>query len=263
MKKLLFLLVLAGLVGCNGGSVSKDQLVKLLKDHPDILTSAIEAHPVEFLESMQKSVKMAQSEMQKKRAEEEKKKFEESFNNPLKPEIRSTEYFKGPKNAPITLIEYSDFECPYCSRGYRTYKEFMNKYSGKVRFVFKHLPLSFHKHAMIAAQYMEAARLQSPEKAWKLHDMLFENQQSLKSGGEDYLKKAVKKIGLNLKKLQGDINSKTVKERIAQDMAEAQKFGIQGTPGFILNGIPIKGAYPLSHFEKIIQTLKEKGKLSL
>lgn len=263
MKKLLFLLLVTGLMGCNGGGVSKDQLKKMLQDNPEILTAAIEAHPVEVLESFQKAVKSAQGEMAKKRAAEEKKKFEESFNNPLKPELRSTEYFKGPKNAPITLIEYSDFECPYCSRGYQTYKSFMNKYKGKVRFVFKHLPLSFHKHAMIAAQYMEASRLQDPKKSWKFHDAIFENQQGLKSGGEDFLKATAKKLGLNVKKLAADIHSPTVKSRISQDMAEAQKFGIQGTPGFVLNGIPIKGAYPLDYFVKIIDTLKQKGKLKL
>ncbi len=263
MKKFLSLLILIGLVGCNGNGMNKDALKKMLSENPDILTSAIEANPDKFLESMQKAIRLAQQKMQQKRAEAEKKAFEDSFNNPLKPEIRKVEYFKGPKNAPITLVEYSDFECPYCSRGYKTYKAFMDKYKGKVRFVFKHLPLSFHKHAMIAAQYVEAARLQNPEKAWKLHDIIFENQQGLKSGGEAFLKKEAKKLGLNVKKLAKDAKGSVVKERIAQDMAEAQKFGISGTPGFVLNGIPIKGAYPLSYFEKIVNKLVEKGKLKL
>ncbi len=264
MKKLLLPLMLLGLLGCNqGAGLDKDAVKKLLKENPDILTETIEANPAKFLESMQKAIKLAQGKMQQTRADAEKKSFEDSFKNPLKPEIRSDEYIKGPKNAPILLVEYSDFECPFCTRGYNTYKEFMKAYPGKIRFVFKHLPLSFHKQAMIAAQYMEAVRLQNVEGGWTFHDVVFENQDKLRSGGEGWLKQVAKKTGVNMKKLAKDINSSKVKDRIAADMKEAAKFGISGTPGFVINGIPIKGAYPLSHFKKIIDELVKKGLLKL
>ena len=264
MKKLLLPLMLLGLLGCNqGAGLNKDAVKKLLKENPEILTETIEANPAKFLESMQKAIKLAQGKMQQNRADQEKKTFEESFKNPLKPNFRADEFIKGPKNAPITLVEYSDFECPFCTRGYTTYKAFMKEYKGKVRFVFKHLPLSFHKQAMIAAQYMEAIRLQSPDKGWKFHDIVFENQDKLRSGGEGFLKKTAKKLGVHMGKVAKDINSPKVKARIAEDMKEAAKFGISGTPGFILNGIPIKGAYPLSHFKKIVGELTKKGLLKL
>jgi protein-disulfide isomerase len=116
---------------------------------------------------------------------------------------------------------------------------------------------------MIAAQYLEAIRLQNPKAGWKFHDMIFENQSKLKSGNEAWLKKIAKKLGMNMKRLAKDVKSDKVKARIAADMKEATKFGISGTPGFILNGIPIKGAYPLSHFKKIVGELTKRGLLKL
>jgi thiol-disulfide isomerase/thioredoxin len=144
----------------------KEQMTKLLKDDPKILTEAIEKHPVEILEALQKAAKNAQEEMGKKREEDEKKKLEESFDKPLMANIRSDESIRGVKEAPITLVEYSDFECPFCSRGYETVQALMKKYEGKIRFVYKHLPLSFHDKAMISAQYYVAIRLQDEKKAF-------------------------------------------------------------------------------------------------
>jgi protein-disulfide isomerase len=167
MKKSIFvLLALAMLTACT----SKDELKKMLKENPDIITDAIKANPTKFIDALNEAVKTAQEGEGKRREEDEKKALEESFNNPLTAELRSDESFRGNKDAPITLIEYSDFECPFCSRGYATVMELMKKYDGKIRFVYKHLPLSFHPQAMPAAQYYEAIRLQSPEKAWQFHD---------------------------------------------------------------------------------------------
>ena len=138
----------------------------------------------------------------------------------------------------------------------------MKKYPGKIRFVFKHLPLSFHPNAMISAKYYEAIGLQSPKKAFAFHDKLFSNQKKL-SQGETYLTQLAKEVGADMKRLKSDVHSVKVKAKIDEDMQEANKFSFQGTPGYIINGVPVKGAYPASHFEKIIATLQEKGTLQL
>jgi protein-disulfide isomerase len=241
---------------------SKDDLKKMMKENPEIITDAIEANPAKFIEALNKAVKTAQEGEGKKREEEEKKALEDSFNSPLQAEIRSDESFRGAANAPITLIEYSDFECPFCSRGFNTVMELMEKYKGKIRFAYKHLPLSFHQQAMPASQYYEAIRLQSPEKAWQFHDEIYKNQRKLQNG-EAYLKEAAKKLKVDMAKLAKDVKSEEVQKRIDADMAEAAKFGFQGTPGFLLNGIPVKGAYPTSHFEGLVDELTKRGKISL
>lgn len=257
-----FILLAAALVVATACTTSKDDLKKMLKENPDIITEAIEANPAKFIDALNNAVKTAQEGEGKRREEEEKKQLEASFNNPLVAEIRSDESFRGDKNAPITLIEYSDFECPFCSRGFNTVMELMNKYKGKIRFAYKHLPLSFHPQAMPASQYYEAIRLQNPDKAWQFHDAIYKNQRALQNG-EKFLEAEAKKLGVDMAKLKKDVKSDAVQSRIDADMAEAAKFGFQGTPGFLLNGIPVKGAYPASHFDGLIEELKKRGKISL
>lgn len=259
MKNLLLLLLITGLAT---SCMSEQKLTDMLKKNPKILHEAINADPAGFMETLQAAAQNAKAGMEKKRAEAEEKKLEDSFNNPLKPEIRSDESIRGAKGGPIVLVEYSDFECPFCKRGLSTVNEVLTKYKGKVQFIYKHLPLSFHANAMAAAQYYEAIRLQSEDKAFKFHDAIYAAQSKLKKG-ENFLKAEAKKLGVNMGKLAKDIKSEALNARIAADMEEAKKFGIQGTPGFVLNGVPIKGAYPIGYFEKIINELKKRGKLSL
>lgn len=258
---LLFVFAVASLSGCTGDAQFKDKLEKTLKEHPEVLVKAIEENPDKIIEALNNAVKKAQEGMAKKRDDDEKKVLEDSYNNPLKANIRSDENVRGEKTAPIVLIEYSDFECPFCARGYQTVTALLEKYGKNIQFIYKHLPLSFHPQAMISAEYYEAIRLQNPAKAWKFHDKVLENQRQL-STGENFLKKIAKDLGVDMTKLATDLKSKKVEERIKADMEEAQKFGFQGTPGFLLNGIPVKGAYPPDHFDKIIDELKKRNKLT-
>ncbi len=263
MKKLLIMLVLTSLyVGCSKDLGLKGKVATILKENPEILTEAIQANPAEIMVALQKAAENARGAMAKKREEEEKKKLERAYDQPLQPKIRKDETFRGNKNAAITLVEYSDFECPYCSRGFQTVLQLMKKYGKNLRFVYKHLPLSFHKNAMLASQYYEAIRLQNAEKAFKFHDEIYKNQKKLKQG-EKFLKDIAKKVGANMAKLAKNIKSKKVMDRIKEDQKEAASFGMQGTPGFVLNGIPVKGAYPVTHFDGIIEELKKRGKLKL
>lgn len=260
MKRLI--LAAAMVVLATACTTSKEDLTKMMKENPEIITEAIKANPAKFIDALNEAVRSAQEGDAKKREEEEKRALEDSFNNPIMASITEKDAIRGPKDAPLTLVEYSDFECPFCARGFNTVMELMEKYKGKIRFVYKHLPLSFHPNAMPASAYFEAIRFQSEEKAWEFHDRIYKDQRKLQNG-ESFLKTLAKELKVDMKKLEKDVKSEAVQQKIDADMAEAAKYGFQGTPGFLLNGVPVKGAYPTSHFENLVEELKKRGKVSL
>lgn len=234
-----------------GCSVNKNQLKKILAENPDIIFEAIEKNPGKYLEMSQKVQLEARKIAQEKQMEDMKKERDEDIKNPKVPEVSEGRAMRGPKDAPVLVVEYSDFECPYCSRGFNTVEEIRKKYGDKIRFMFKHLPLSFHKMAMPAAIRFEAIAMQNSEMAYKFHDEIFKNQSGL-SKGEVYLNDLASKVGANVAKMKKDMISEIVKKRIEADMAEAQKFNISGTPGFIVAGVALRGAYPVEEFVSII-----------
>lgn len=236
-------------------AVSKDELKRVFDKNPELILDVIKSNKKAVFEIISQAAQEEQMRRYKDEQEREKKDFEESFKSPKSPDL-SKARFRGSKDASLTLVEYSDFQCPYCARGFRTVEALRKKHGEKLRFVFKHLPLAMHPQAMPAAQYMEAAALQSEEKAWSFHDRCFENQDKL---GDEFFEKTAKELGLNWKKLKADAQTKEVKARIDADVEEAGKFGFSGTPAFLLNGIPVRGAFPLEHFDSIISRLESQS----
>ncbi len=237
--------------------ISRDDLEKALKANPDLVIEALRGQKKQLFELVNEAAQEEQLRRQKEEAEREKKEFEESFKNPLKAVIDENSLIRGKKDAKYTLVEYSDFQCPYCVRGFQTVEALRKKLGDDLRFVFKHLPLDFHPQAMPAAIFIEAAKLQSHEKAWKAHDIFFQNQAKL---GEDFYQKTAKELALDIERFKKDINSDAVKARVAADTEEAHKLGFSGTPGFLFNGIPVRGAYPVEHFEGVIKRIEAQGK---
>ncbi|MFV8248593.1 DsbA family protein [Bdellovibrio bacteriovorus] len=237
------------LVNC---APSAKQLKEAVEKDPSIVFAAIEKDPEQFIEVVNKAAQNAQRKAQEKAVAEEGKKRDDEFKNPLKPAIEEGRVIFGPKDAKVTIIEYSDFECPYCAKGHATVDEVMKAYPKDVRVVYKHLPLDFHPMAMPAAQYFEAIALQDAAKAEKFYNLVFENQGELRTKKEGALKDAAKKAGADMKKLEKDLNSEVVKKRIEADMEEARKFNFSGTPGFLINGVSLRGAYPFADFKEII-----------
>lgn len=261
LKSLIAVLVTVACgLAITGCTPSVSQMKKLIEDNPEILFGAIEKNPTKFLEVLDSAVKKAREAKQQEMVMAEEKKRDEEFKNPKKPDLNDKVAVLGDRNAPIVIVEYSDFECPFCAKGYRTVMKVKEAYGDKVAFVYKHLPLDFHPKARPAAEYYEAIALQDTIKAYKFHDVVFENQDKLRSDGNKYLDKVAKSLGVNLGKLKKDLKSDAVKSRIDADIAEARKFGFSGTPGFLINGVSLKGAYPFEDFKKIIDKhLKPKG----
>lgn len=235
-------------------AVSREDLKKALEANPDLVLSALrKAKKPEFFELVVEAQREYQLEKAKEEEAREREEFEKAFKDPFKPVVDAKTRVRGSAEAPITIIEYSDFQCQYCLRGFRTVEELRRKYGAKVRFVFKHLPLDFHPFAKPAAQWMEAVAVQSPEKAWLFHDKIFENQDKL---GDELFRKTVKELGLDVEKAAKDKDDKAVQDKIEADALEAKNFGFTGTPGFLVNGIPLRGAFPPAQFDKVIERLK-------
>lgn len=240
------------LVAMTACAPSAKQLKEAVEKDPSIVFVAIEKDPEKFIEVVNKAAQEAQKKTQDKSAQDEQKQRDDEFKNPLTPVIEEGRVIFGNKDAKVTIVEYSDFECPYCSKGHATVKQVMKEYGDKVRVVFKHLPLDFHPKALPAAKYFEAVAKQGDAKAEKFHDIVFENQNDLRAKGEAFLRDAAKKAGADLKKLEADLKTDAITKRIDADMEEAKKYNFSGTPGFLINGVSLRGAYPFPAFKEII-----------
>lgn len=193
-----------------------------------------------------------QEEQRKAQEKAEEQELEDQFKNPVKIEVGNSPV-TGAKNAKVTIIEFSDFQCPFCKRGKDTMEQILKAYPNDVRVVFKHMPLSFHKMAKPCALATIAAGKQG--KFWEMHNEFFDNQGSL---SDEFIVATAKKLGLNIDKFNADRGSKAAEEQLNADIALAGKNGISGTPGFFVNGVAVKGAYPFDHFKKIIDRWLQK-----
>ena len=162
-------------------------------------------------------------------------------------------------DAEITILEYSDFQCPFCSRAIPTMEQIKATYGDKVDIIFKHFPLGFHENAQKAAEASECARDQG--RFWEYHDMLFENQNDL---GLSSLKQYATDLGLDTGAFNNCLDSDEKAQKVKDDMAEGQAKGITGTPGFIIQGTDangrlmeetISGAQPYPAFEEVIELI--------
>lgn len=246
------LLVLSAVVLGFGCTPSPSQLKKVVEDNPDIVFGAIEKNPDKFIEVINKAARDAKSKSIEREMKAEQERMEEEFKNPKQPQISDKRVIFGKNDAPVTIVEYSDFQCPYCFRGYETIKRVLKEYDGKVRVIYKNLPLEFHPLAQPAAEYFEAIALQDHAKARKFHDSVFQDQKKLSEDKQAFLDKTAKSVGADMARLKKDLKGNTVKENIAADIEEAKKFDFSGTPGFLVNGVSLKGAYPFEEFQKII-----------
>jgi len=170
------------------------------------------------------------------------------------PAIDPGRVVRGRPDAVITIVEYTDFQCPYCGFGAKTVEEVLARYEGQVRLVVKHLPLQFHPMAKPAAQYFEALSLQSAARAWAFYDRLFENQRAL-AGGTSFLRKLAGDLGADLQQLEKDLASPVVNDRLADDLKEVERYQFDGVPAFIINGQVIEGAQPAQVFVDVIEAI--------
>jgi protein-disulfide isomerase len=170
--------------------------------------------------------------------------------------VKNDDWTKGSPEAPITIVEYLDFECEACRVYYQITKQLSEQYKDKVRFVVRYFPLPNHKNSLTSALAVEAAGRQG--KFWEMHDILYENQtvwgEKQISTPEVFVEYATK-IGLDMEKYKNDIKTQEVKDRINRDKNEATSLGIQGTPTFFINGEKIPNPKGYDDFKSLIDGL--------
>jgi protein-disulfide isomerase len=170
-------------------------------------------------------------------------------------EVGKDDHITGAKKAKVTLIEYSDFECPFCGRFVPTVQSVLDNYGDSVRVVYRHFPLSFHPQARPAANASECASEQG--KFWEFHDDLFERQDSLSSATFSAI---AKDIGLNISKFESCVSAKKYDQKVSDDIASGTAAGVNGTPHTILisedgRTIPLSGALPFEQVRASIDSL--------
>ncbi len=160
---------------------------------------------------------------------------------------------KGPAKAPVTIVEFSDYQCPFCSRAENTVNDVLKKYGDKIRFVYRDYPLPFHQNANIASQAAQCAADQG--KFWEMHAALFANQQKLT---QPDLIATAGTIGVDADKFKTCLETGKFKDEVQKDLDDGQKYGVTGTPTFFINGIPLVGAQGPEAFADIIDSELER-----
>ncbi len=163
--------------------------------------------------------------------------------------VGERDHKRGPVTAPVTLVEYGDYECPSCGQAYPIVKELMNRIGDELCFVFRNFPLAnVHSHAEHAAEAAEAAGAQG--KYWEMHDYLFEHQHALE---DVHLREAASDLGLDTTRFAHDLTSHTFASRVHEDYASGASSGVNGTPTFYINGIRYDDYYDLELLQVAIE----------
>jgi len=167
----------------------------------------------------------------------------------LQPSVGDRDHAAGAAGAPVTLVEYGDFECPYCRQAYPIVKELQRRLGSDLRLVFRNFPLTkLHPHAEHAAEVAEAAGAQGA--FWQMHDRLFERQFAL---DDENLLEYATDLGLDADRVRGELDAGTYRTRVKEDVLSGLKSGVNGTPTFFINGERHDGSYDLESLLAALQ----------
>ena len=176
----------------------------------------------------------------------------------IQPVNAEQDHVLGPADAPVTLVEYGDFECPFCGRSYPAVRRIRDELRDRLRFVFRHFPRPEHSHARHAAQAAEAASAQG--RFWEMHDQMFEHQDAL---SDSDLAHYAARIGLDVAQFQRDLTSHASVERVQRDIQSGAHSDVHGTPTFFINGVKHEGPDTFEDLMNAIQQQLPEGTASL
>ncbi|NDV28835.1 thioredoxin domain-containing protein [Desulfovibrio sp. JC010] len=253
LKRILLILSVVVLFsGCVNKQMLKEQIAEAIRENPQIVLDAMRESSMDMLAIVEQGID-----------EREKLKREAMLNaeikNPYQPRIWNERPMLGNADAPVTIVEYSDFLCPYCSKGAAVVSKLAQEQPEKYRLVFKHLPM--HKNSRELALVFEALAKIDKEKAYKFHDLAFERQKELYEDKDGIvLGKILEEVQVDPDLLQKNLSSVQLQEYLLADEKEAGEFRIDATPTFLVNGVSIRGYLPADRFEKMVNMILEKSK---
>jgi protein-disulfide isomerase len=211
----------------------EEQVLQILREHPEAIVESVQAYQAKMQNQLMQS---QQAFVQQMKA------------NP--DAIIGQSPITGAPDKKILLVEFSDFQCPYCSQAHKTIKQFMTKHQDEVTLVYKHFPISnIHPEALPAAKAAFAAGQQG--KFWQYHDALFTQQNKL---SEQFYLETAQNLNLDLEKFNSDRNN--AEKAITEDLILGESVGISGTPFFVMNGATFSGAVQLSDVEDVLARVK-------
>jgi len=230
---------------------ASDKAVKqAIQEHPEVVLDALGQRKADLFALVMAGQHDFQDSQRQARQEEE-------FKKPLQPAMDPARALRGPADAAVTVVVYSDFLCPYCARGAETLKEFMARHPDSVRVLFKHYATD--ELSRQAALVYEGLAAQDPRLAFAFHDAVFAAQQEIEQAGEPALYALAVKLGAGVPRLKRDLKDPALAKRIDDDVAEARSFGIDGTPTFLIDGVSVRGAAPLGEFEDVLRRVARPG----
>jgi len=254
MKHILKILIIAAYIILAGSMVNAGTVSINDDELREFVKQVIRENPQLIFETVNDYVKELQKQKRKEQAAHKKMSMEELMAKRVKDKILPHSPVIGPENAPVTIIEYSDFQCPGCARASELIGELMQEFPGKIKRVFKNNVLRNHVFALEAAKAAMAAGAQG--KFWEFHDMLFFTGPKL---NEDSLVNSAKELNLDMEKFNRDRKSEETAKAIETDKADTRKLELHSTPSFVINGILIKGSRPKSFFIPLIQRLLQEN----
>jgi protein-disulfide isomerase len=176
----------------------------------------------------------------------------EEFTTPV---VTEDDHVRGPADAPVTVLEYGDYECPYCRGAFRDVQQMLDEYRGKIRFVFRNFPIEqLHPHAEQAAEAAEAAAAQG--KFWEMYELLLQPYAHLDT---DALVSCAELIGLDIPRFREDVTGRRYARKIDSDVQEGLRNGVNATPKFYVNGQRVDGKVPLEHVEDLVRNAITAG----
>jgi protein-disulfide isomerase len=236
----------------------ESQLERVLEKNPDLVMNVISKNPEKFMQAAQTASRAMQEKMQSNQRKQMEDNMEADLKTPQQVPYTDAEAV-GKKDAKVVVVEYSDLQCPYCSRGYATLEEVKKLYPDS-KVVFKQRPLPMHQHARPAAlYYLAVQRSHGAAKAYEFGGAVFAKQQEMNQVSPadlgKFLDKVAKSVGVNVGKVNQVLKSEkaSLEAKVESDSAEASKLGFNGTPAFVVNGVRVNGAVPVEVFKSAVE----------